>query len=324
MDETIARAVRGEATPRELAELEAWRTASRDNERHYQEVVYLLTSLRSAAKTEQYKPPIGAELLARMERKRGTRVRRVGLSGQRWLPWSLAASALLVLALQFWVRSEPRSAVASGEPPQPAEIVTGEGELATLRMADGSVARVAPRSRVRMLSTGRERTVSVEGHAFFAVASDSTRPFRVRTSEGDLVALGTRFDVRTEPRGLRLAVLEGRVALYASGERREVAMGEAVGVSNGVPSPVEKLADPAAVTRWMKRFLAFQSTDLPTVALEIERVYGRRVVLADPSLVRETVTATFTDETLDQVVRVVCTVVGVECVVTDSQVTISR
>jgi transmembrane sensor len=323
MDETIARAVRGEATPRELAELEAWRAASRDNERHYEEVVWLLTTLRTTAKAEQFKPPSAVALLAQLERKRTERVRHIRVSGY-WLPWSVAAAALLVLALQFSLRSERSDTIASTVPSQPAEVVTGGEELATFGMADGSVARVAPRSRVRIEPTDSERTVWVEGHAFFAVARDPQRPFRVRTSAGDLVALGTRFDVRTIPGGLRLVVLEGRVALYARGERREVGMGEAAGVDNGVPSPVEKLADPGAETRWMKRFLAFQSTDLRTVAAEIERVYGQRVVLADPALAVETVTATFTDQTLDQVVRVVCTVVGVECAVANTQVTISR
>jgi len=172
--------------------------------------------------------------------------------------------------------------------------------------------------------TQRERVVDVEGHVFFAVAKDVHRPFRVRTSQGDLVALGTRFDVLTEPRALHLAVVEGRVALLAGGEEQDVNMGEASDVLDGATTPVVKLKDLSEVTRWMRRFLAFQSTPLATVATEIERVYGRRVVVTDSSLAKETVTAVFTDESLEQVVHVVCTVVGVQCVIGSSQVTISR
>jgi transmembrane sensor len=239
------------------------------------------------------------------------------------VPWSLAAAATVLLAVQLATQARVRSTTVA-DSVEPAEIVTGKGELATVRLHDGSVVRLAPQSRLRMLRTRHERGVWVEGHVFFAVAKDPGRPFRVRTSEGDLVVLGTRFDVRTGPRGLRLAVLEGRVAVYAGGERKEVAGGEATEVRDGLTLPTLKLANADDVTKWMRRFLAFQSTDLQTVATEVERVYGTRVVFADPSLERETVSASFTDESLEHVMRVICTVVGVQCTVADSLVTISR
>jgi ferric-dicitrate binding protein FerR (iron transport regulator) len=103
-----------------------------------------------------------------------------------------------------------------------------------------------------------------------------------------------------------------------------VASGEATEVRHGLTLPTLKLGNADDVTRWMRRFLAFQSTDLGTVATEIERVYGTRVAFADPSLESETVTAAFTDESLEQVTRVLCAVVGVQCAVTDSLITISR
>lgn len=324
MDEIIARAIRGQATAQEVVQLDAWRAESSENECHYQQVGWVLDALRGIALREQSPVPRAAELIERM---RLQRLRGAGPSRswpRTWLPWSLAAAASVLLAIQFATRVQPLTTAAAGESAQPTEIVTGEGELATVRMQDGSVVRLAPRSRLRLLATRHERDVWLEGHAFFAVAKDPSRPFRVRTSEGDLVVLGTRFDVRTEPRGLRVAVIEGRVALFARGERTEVASGEASGVRDGFALPTLRIDNVDDITKWMRRFLAFQSTELRTVAMEIERVYGKRVVLTDPSLARETVTATFTDESLAQVVRVVCTVVGVQCAVTDSLVTISR
>ncbi len=323
MDEIIGRAVRGDANAEELQRLTAWRAAAPENERQYRATASILHSLRSAAQHPHVAPPPAAELLERMGRRHAHRRTRRG--PRVWLPWGLAAAATIALAVNLTTRVRSNASPALAElATQPAEIVTGDGELATVRMPDGSVARVAPHSRLRLMHTRRERTVWVEGRAFFAVARDSSRPFRVRTVEGDLVALGTRFDVRTDRQGLRLAVLEGRVALFARGERTEVSTGESADVRGGRTSPVVKFGDPHEVTRWMRRFLAFQSTPLQHVASEIEQVYGRRVVIADPSLAGETVTATFTDLALEQVIRVVCTVVGVQCDVTDAQVTIGR
>jgi transmembrane sensor len=152
------------------------------------------------------------------------------------------------------------------------------------------------------------------------------RPFRVRTRDGDAVALGTRFEVATNGRGLRLIVLDGRVALSDSTgtAQMEVNSGEASGVVDGRLSRTSVVANRDAVGAWMGRFLAFQSTPLPRVAAEIERMYGVRVLVEDPDLYSETVSASFTDEPFRQVVGVVCDVIGGRCVVTDSMVTFRR
>jgi transmembrane sensor len=171
-----------------------------------------------------------------------------------------------------------------------------------------------------------ERVIWLEGHAFFAVARQRGRPFRVRTRAGDAVALGTRFDVATHESGLRLAVLDGRVALSAGPGRDgiEVAAGQAAGLTNGHPTPATPIADRASVVAWMGRFLAFQSTPLSRVRDEIERMYGVRVVVSDSALLRETVSASFTDEPFEQTVGVVCAVIGGRCAISNSGVIISR
>jgi transmembrane sensor len=237
--------------------------------------------------------------------------------------WAIAAAAVVALAVTLAARVGQTPA---GSAWQPAEVVTGAGELATVHLGDGSVARLAPRSRLRILPSANERLLSLDGQAFFAVTRRPDRPFRVRTRDGDAVALGTRFEVATNGRGLRLIVLDGRVALSDSTgtAQMEVNSGEASGVVDGRLSRTSVVANRDAVGAWMGRFLAFQSTPLPRVAAEIERMYGVRVVVEDPDLYSETVSASFTDEPFRQVVGVVCDVIGGRCVVTDSMVTFRR
>jgi transmembrane sensor len=318
MDEIIDRAMRGEATPQELAHLATWRRESSDNERLYHQTVSLLEALSRRAPSAQFTSPTAAELLDRGRRRAELRPQPGRSATRRWLSWGIAAAAVLALATAFRSRT-----VSSGAAWQSTEIVTGAGELATVQLPDGSVARVGPRSRLRLIAAHDERVVSLEGHAFFAVAKRPDRPFRVRTRGGDALALGTRFDVSTQERGLRLVVVEGRVALSAKESQTEVSGGEAADLIDGRASRAVAVSDPALL-KWMGRFLAFQSTPLPRVAAEIERVYGVRVVLADSSLASETVSAAFTDEPFRQVAGVVCAVIGQRCTITDSVVTISR
>lgn len=322
MNDIIDRLMRGEATPEEQAALAAWRSAAVENESQFQEVVALLQTLRDATPRRVAHPPRAADLVDRMERRdeAARQARRSMVT--RWLPWSVAAAAVMVAVALGW-STYTRPPIGSW---QPAEIVTGAGELATVQLGDGSVARVAPRSRLRIMPSHGERLVWLEGHAFFAVAKQRGRPFRVRTRGGDAVALGTRFDVATHGRALQLAVLDGRVALSAGtgGGGVEIGGGQSAGLIEGRPTPATRIADRASVVAWMGRFLAFQSTPLSRVRDEIERMYGVRVVVSDPSLLDETVSASFTDEPFQQTVGVVCAVIGGRCAISDSGATISR
>jgi ferric-dicitrate binding protein FerR (iron transport regulator) len=322
MNDLIDRVMRGEATPEEQAELAAWRSATVENEREYQEVVALLRTLRDVTPSKAVHPPRAVDLIDRMHRRREEAGRERRSMVTRWLPWSVAAAAVIVAVTLGW-STYTRPPMGSW---QPTEIVTGAGELATVQLGDGSVARLAPRSRLRMMPSHGERLVWLEGHAFFAVAKQHGRAFRVRTRGGDALALGTRFDVATHARGLRLAVLDGRVELSAGEGSKgiEVGDGQSAGLIEGRPTPATRITDRASVVAWMGRFLAFQSTPLSRVRDEIERMYGVRVVVSDSALLNETVSASFTDEPFQQTVGVVCAVIGGHCAISDSAVIISR
>ena len=68
------------------------------------------------------------------------------------------------------------------------EVVTGATELATVQLGEGSVVRLAPSSRLRVLA-GRERAVSLEGRAF--ASAGLSRDFQT-PPEVPLVQGGTK------------------------------------------------------------------------------------------------------------------------------------
>ena len=320
MDELIDRARRGEASDDELARLDAWRRTTAANERHYREMVRLLDAGRSLVHGQPYDAsrPTAARVIARAE-SRTHRLDR-GRHVRRWAPWAIAAAAATVAVVS--IRSRPSN---PGDPIAgwgATEVVTGATELATVQLGEGSVVRLAPSSRLRVLA-GRERAVNLEGRAFFAVQRMPNHPLRVHTAAGDARVLGTRFEIAAIGDALDLRVVEGRVALSTPRGRIEVAAGEASGVRNGAVS--QPTAAPAVtVATWVGTFLAFQATPLREVAREIERVYHTPVTIADSTLAAETITATFTDRPVGEVVNVVCSVLNAKCDVQGGRVRIDR
>jgi ferric-dicitrate binding protein FerR (iron transport regulator) len=93
-------------------------------------------------------------------------------------------------------------------------------------------------------------------------------------------------------------------------------------VVEGAISTVVDVPDRDSLLSWMGNFLVFQATPLDRVAAELERHYGVQVTLLGAGARQQEVTATFSDKTLDEVLRIVCKVVGALCVVSGDTVRI--
>jgi transmembrane sensor len=190
--------------------------------------------------------------------------------------------------------------------------------MVTARLDDGSIVRLAPQSRLRVNPTAGTREVWLDGRAFFAVARDERRPFIVRTRAGDALVLGTRFEVVVGNEDLRVAVVEGKVALSSGGETARVTAGEVSNVVEGQTPSVEKVENVHELLDWVGDFMVFESTPLSEVAREIERRYQMRVIIPDSALARRTVSAWFTDQSVESILTVICRAVDAHCSVQGS------
>jgi ferric-dicitrate binding protein FerR (iron transport regulator) len=199
--------------------------------------------------------------------------------------------------------------------------------MATVRLGDGTIVRLAPQSRLEVSAASgrgrRLREVKLEGEAFFAVAKHAGSPFTVRTRHGDALVLGTRFDVRVQKDDVRVVVVEGRVAVSSGGQEVQVGKGQMAVAAVSHQTTVSSVERPEELLDWLRHSLVFQATPLDQVAAEIRRRYQVRVDL-DSALANRTVTAWFTSQSLEEVVTIVCRVAGASCSTRDGRVVISR
>jgi transmembrane sensor len=93
-----------------------------------------------------------------------------------------------------------------------ADLHTGRGQRQNFNLVDGSRLSLNANSAVDLRFDDRQRLVILRhGEMVIEVAPDPRRPLRVRTAEGELRALGTRFLVAQEPGATRLVVLQHSV-----------------------------------------------------------------------------------------------------------------
>jgi len=312
VDDLIASVLSDEAGEFEIRRLDEWRRASPDNERRYQELAEVWRLCEAADAGVTVPPaPSAARIVAEAERRRA---RAIPLAARRARPahgWWWAGAAAAALAV-FAAVGRWRSAAVD-------EFATGPAQTRNVVLSDGSVVRLGPGSGLRVRRTD-ERRMELRGVAFFAVATDSTHPFVVSTEVGAVQVLGTRFELRAGADSLRLVVVEGSVRLSGSGGRVEVARGS-VGRIAGRSRPIVSAApDVLALLDWPQGVLLFQATPLEEVLREVGSRFGKPYSIREPELARQTVTAWFEDEPLEEVVNTVCLVVGARCVVGDTVV----
>lgn len=324
MDEVIFRAFHGHASPAETEMLRNWRDRDAGNERRYRELNLFLGDTQKAATDTLSPPPAVAELITPSQpHGRHSTIHPKGSSrkvNRLYLGSVLAAAvAIIVLGLGLSRENADSGLLGSGE------IVTGATETTTIGLADGTVVRLAPSSRLRVTGGAGIREVWLDGRAYFAVAKQQGAPFRVRTHAGEAVVLGTRFDLEARSDNLQLLVIEGAVNMAAGGGSQAVEAGHAA-VANRSQAPVVIAVDESYVreeTKWVGDFLAFEDTPLSSVARELTAHFGVPVEVLDSTLARHTVRGMFTEQTLDAILTQICRAVSGRCSLTPNGATIA-
>jgi transmembrane sensor len=312
LDDLIIRVLQGQGSTEDLSRLRSWRALAPGNEAHYRALARVWENLAEPV-VETAPPPLS------VIREKARAERYVGRRRGSWAAGALAASVATLLAVYGATR------LLSDEQPvlQIEELATGAAETLMAQLSDGTTVYLAPGSKLRVTAAPGVREVWLEGRAFFGVAEHGTEwPFVVRSGQGAVHVLGTRFELSTAEEQLRVIVVEGEVDLAAAGERVQLVGGQ-IGVAraDGPPS-VLAVASADTLLGWMGRTLIFSETPLEQAAQEIERAYGAEIELRG-DVGRETIVAAFNDRSFAEVLTVVCRVTSAECLVGENRALIS-
>lgn len=196
-----------------------------------------------------------------------------------WAGVGIAAAALFgVFVATTPLRTPSAPAIQVAEHPGLDVYRTMVGDQEKITLSDGSVITLNTASRVETRMTAEERTVRLlEGEAYFEVAHDATRPFRVYAGDGVTVAIGTAFSVRLKKNAVEVVVSEGKVGYSRVAGVPEpetvayVTAGETASFSDTVV--IEKI-DEALVDRklsWTEGQLVFAGDPLSSVVADIAR-----------------------------------------------------
>jgi transmembrane sensor len=175
-------------------------------------------------------------------------------------------------------------------------ITTDPGEWSKKLLADGSVLRVGPNTRLRWEFDEQQRTVVLsEGEVVFDVAKDPQRPFIVTTQIGDVRAVGTQFGVSLMNGSIVVVtVAQGRVAVSKpnkgrfvvsdrSGAVAELAANQQLVMTMDKVEPVKQV-DATHELQWATGYYEFRGETVNQAVVEFNRRNRTQVVVDDPAV----------------------------------------
>lgn len=265
----------------------AWRAADprRDTAFHAAWRAWHAIGDTSVARVESWRDEATA-----MRRSPVAQLRRIARSrpARFGVPVALAASiAAFFLVPQPVPQSSPE-----------LKVDTAIAETRALALDDGSRVTVGARSSVDVqYAADTRRVLLTSGQAFFEVAHDPSRPFVVLAGNAEIRVTGTKFDVIRIGDDVRVSVLEGRVEVrdrsapgrqpeqvLIAGQRSELQ------AQAGLQPPAPTVAPPG---EWRTGRLYYADAPLSEILADAERYSPVRIRVADASVARLRLTASF-------------------------------
>lgn len=149
------------------------------------------------------------------------------------------------------------------------------------------------------------RNVLLNGEAWFDVTHDQNHPFEISVGTSKVKVLGTSFNVSAYQEDLYIEVVlqQGKVEFYQESQSEKVTMApsQKLVCSNGKVEVTT--TDPSKYQAWTEGKLVFRGDNMAEVARRIERWYNVKVILADRNQDNYTFRATFEDDSLVEVLR---------------------
>ncbi|MGC9355267.1 MAG: FecR family protein, partial [Mariniphaga sp.] len=259
-------------------------------------------------------------------------------TGKFWLKWTKIAAIFVLTFVSggighyfFSQKHEPT------EPPLQVEYVAPLGSRSFIKMPDGSKIWLNAGTTLNYTTSfgSGNRKVKLSGEAFFEIAKNPHLPFIVQTSELNITALGTKFNVKAydEEKTIETTLIEGSVKLEGNNfklaedvvlKRNEKAIftkkAQSVEINERIHPPANNnkevapktglkiisSVESAPIISWKEERWVINNEKLGSLSRKLERRFAVNIIFDNELLKEYSFGGTLEDETLEQVLDAIC------------------
>jgi ferric-dicitrate binding protein FerR (iron transport regulator) len=229
----------------------------------------------------------------------------------------VAASIIVVIAigtLAYWGSNRPVKEMT----------VLAQKSVLNDTLPDGSVVTVNKGSSISYPSKfkGDTRKLALKGEAFFNVTPNKEKPFIISVNDVLITVMGTSFNVKSINGSTEVVVESGIVKVTKAGNTVEVKADEKIriGINDSVLTK-EEVSDQLYKYYRTKEFIC-DETPLWKLVDVINEAYHSNIVIGNPALRDMTLTTTFNNESLEQVLNVISITFNIKIIKEGSAITL--
>lgn len=229
--------------------------------------------------------------------------------------WQYAAVMLIMIGVSYFLSEKYyNTEVATIEY---KTLSVNKGERKTIVLYDGTTINLDSGSELKYPAKfGSDvREVFLSGEAFFQVAKNPHKPFRIHINDALVEVLGTKFNIRSwkeDNASVVVTVTEGKVSLgLANSKLLEKIiltknMQSSLSRSGKVSKPI--IVNASNYTKWMQNEMYFQDASLKQIIVQLERWFDLHFEVAEELLVKENLTVRINNTNLDDVLELISVV----------------
>lgn len=287
-------------TPMEKAAVAEWLTEKEEHQRYFEHFRLIWTESKKLAAVSTVNENAA---WSRFQQRVGTNentARIVQLdTGINWKPLLRIAAVLVVLlgAAGFWYLSK-----TNGQP----MIVSSGQQIKNETLPDGSQVTLNKQSTIEYAASfKKERSVKLEGEAFFNVAQDPGKPFILKVNDVTVRVLGTSFNVKSVNGKTEVIVETGAVEVSKNSNSVQLKQHEKAVVTNDQSAPSKQSNNDELYSYYRTQTFVCNNTPLWKLVEILNEAYGVNIVIADNNKRDLQINSTFTNSSLDSTLQVI-------------------
>ncbi len=208
------------------------------------------------------------------------------------------------------------------------EKVNPKGQRSKIILPDESIIWLNADSKIQYAEDflkHDKRLLKLKGEAFFDVSHNPDKPFTIQVDEINVNVLGTKFNVRAYPgyNSVQTTLVQGKVSLLnkSNNQVSYLEPGD-MGVyqKDGNSILVRKRVDVNKMIAWKEGKLIFDNEPFTHLAAELERWYDIDIEIDEKLKGKYRYTMTITDESIQEVCKLIQETTPVEVKITEDQV----
>ena len=305
-DDLLVKYMLGEASPAERAQVEEWLAEGEENQAYYQQLQRVWEMSRSLARSSEVDTDAAWQRFR--TRIHGGTPEAVVRPMRRTGWWRVAALFILIIGAAILTYT----LVNREAPVEQLSLHTTDKPLSDT-LSDGSVVMLNKNSVITYPSKFKEdtRTIALKGEAFFEVTPNKEKPFVVQVNDVTIKVVGTSFNVRSEGGETEVIVETGIVQVTRAGKTVELRPKEKVTIEPTDTALVKEAETEELYNYYRTREFVCDGTPLWKLVDVLNEAYNAHIVIDRPGLRGLPLTATFNNESLDQVLEVVSLTFGI-------------